>query len=88
MMDELSLQNINQRIINIEPFEQSLKKLMADGKEPEVMSKPVLQKVDNRAMISINGPMMFNPGLFERILFDAVSTQDLMAAVDDVAQIG
>ena len=86
MMDELSLQNINQRIINIEPFEQSLKKLMADGKEPEVMSKPVLQKVDNRAMISINGPMMFNPGLFERIMFDAVSTQDLMAAVDDVAQ--
>jgi len=85
-MDELSMQNIRQRIDNIDPFKKELKELMQDGEGKPFIQKPVLQKEGNRAMISINGPMMLNPGLFERVMFDAVSTQDLMAAVQDVAQ--
>ena len=86
MVDSLAMAGINQQIECIEPFKQELTKFMADDKESMIMNKPVLQKDGNRAMISINGPMMLNPGLFERVMFDAVSTQDLMAAVDDVAQ--
>jgi ClpP class serine protease len=86
MVDSLAMAGINQQIECIEPFKQELTKFMADDKEAMIMNKPVLQKDGNRAMISINGPMMLNPGLFERVMFDAVSTQDLMAAVDDVAQ--
>jgi len=86
MVDSLAMAGINQQVECIEPFKQELTKFMADDKEAMIMNKPVLQKDGNRAMISINGPMMLNPGLFERVMFDAVSTQDLMAAVDDVAQ--
>ncbi len=86
MIDSLAMAGINQQVECIEPFKQELTKLMADDKEALIMNKPVLQKEGNRAMISINGPMMLNPGLFERVMFDAVSTQDLMAAVKDVAQ--
>jgi len=86
MVDSLAMAGINQQVECIEPFKQELTKFMADDKESMIMNKPVLQKDGNRAMISINGPMMLNPGLFERVMFDAVSTQDLMAAVDDVAQ--
>lgn len=86
MVDCLAMAGINQQVECIEPFRKELTKLMADDKEAMIMNKPVLQKNGNRAMISINGPMMLNPGLFERVMFDAVSTQDIMAAVEDVTQ--
>jgi len=86
MVDSLAMVGINQQVECIEPFRKELTKLMIDDNEAKILNKPVLQKSDNRAMISINGPMMFNPGLFERVMFDAVSTQDLMKAVEDVKQ--
>jgi signal peptide peptidase SppA len=86
MVDCLAMAGINQQVECIEPFRKELTKLMADDKEAMIMNKPVLQKNGNMAMISINGPMMLNPGLFERVMFDAVSTRDLMAAVEDVTQ--
>ena len=46
----------------------------------------VLQKSGSRAMINIEGPIVYNPSMIERLLFGATSTQDIMQAVADVAQ--
>ncbi len=90
MIDELAMIGINQRIECIKSIDIKLDKAfiqtMADDETVSIMGTPVLQKTENRAMISINGPMMFNPGMFERIVFSAVSTQEVMAAVQDVSQ--
>lgn len=45
----------------------------------------VLQKSGSRAMINIEGPIAYNPSMIERLLFGATSTQDIMTAVQDVA---
>jgi ClpP class serine protease len=81
---------INQRMECIKAIDIKLDKAlissMAEDKEVSILSAPILQKEGNRAMISINGPMMFNPGLFEQVVFGAASTQEIMAAVQDVSQ--
>ena len=90
MIDELAMIGINQRMECIKSIDIKLDKAfiqsMAEDKEVSLMGTPVLQKEGNRAMISINGPMMFNPGMFEKLIFGATSTQELMAAVQDVSQ--
>jgi ClpP class serine protease len=86
MIDELAMIGINQRMECIEPFKKELEKLMQDGGQKPFEPKPILQKEGKRAMISIDGPMMPNPGLFERVMLGATSTQEIMAAVQDVSQ--
>jgi ClpP class serine protease len=90
MIDELAMIGINQRMECIKAIDIKLDKAlissMAEDKEVPLLSAPVLQKEGKRAMISINGPMMFNPGLFEQVVFGAASTQEIMAAVQDVSQ--
>lgn len=91
MIDEMSFHAIAQRAelitkidINID---QALITRMADHpEEVSLIGTPVLQKQGTRAMISVDGPMMFSPGLFDRLMFGAVSTQEVMAAVTDVRQ--
>lgn len=90
MIDELAMIGINQRMECIKAIDIKLDKAlissMAEDKEVPLLAAPVLQKEGKRAMISINGPMMFNPGLFEQVVFGAASTQEIMAAVQDVSQ--
>jgi ClpP class serine protease len=90
MIDELAMIGINQRMECIKKIDIKLDKAliesMVEESEVSLLGKPVLQKEGNRAMISISGPMMFEPGLFEQVIFGASSTQKLMAAVADVAQ--
>jgi ClpP class serine protease len=90
MIDELAMIGINQRMECIKAIDIKLDKAlissMAEDNEVPLLSAPVLQKEGKRAMISINGPMMFNPGLFEQVVFGAASTQEIMAAVQDVSQ--
>jgi len=88
MMDLFSSHKINQRIANIEPFKQELIKLLEDGESDHKMGKPVLQKDGSRALVTIHGLMMLNPDLFDRVIFGATSTSDLIAAMDDLAQDG
>lgn len=45
---------------------------------------PLLQKDGSRAMISIDGLMMFNPSILDKIFMSAVSTQDIMQAISEV----
>lgn len=88
MIDELNLSMMVQKSNSIKEIEISLDKaiikMASEEREISLNFEPVLQKSGSRAMISIDGPMVFNPDLIDRIIFGAVSTQELMAAVDDV----
>lgn len=65
---------------------KEVQELQIDASDLELGgAKSVLQKQGNRAMISIEGPMMFNPGVFDRLVMGATSTLDIMEAVQDVA---
>ena len=65
---------------------KEVQELQIDASDLELGgAQSVLQKQGNRAMISIEGPMMFNPGVFDRLVMDATSTLDIMEAVQDVA---
>ena len=90
MIDQLSLNTLMNRSESIKSVDFHIDKAVIKQEAQDVEAAfnfaPVLQKEGSRAMISINGPMMFNPGLIDRLLFSAVSTQDIMAAVADVAQ--
>jgi len=86
MIDELYLNGITQKFTPamIDTLQKEIAK-MADG-EPINLGKPVLQKEGSRAMISIDGPMMFAPTMFDKLIFNAVSTQEVQAAILDVMQ--
>ena len=45
---------------------------------------PLLQKDGSRAMISVDGLMMFNPSVLDKIFMSAVSTSDIIQAIGDV----
>lgn len=90
MIDNLSLNTLMKRSDLIKSIDFHIDKAVikqgAEDVEQAFNFAPVLQKEGSRAMISIDGPMAFNPNLIDRLLFGAVSTQDVMAAVADVAQ--
>ena len=43
----------------------------------------LIQKLGSRAMITVNGPFMYNPGPFQRWFMGAVDTQEIMDAVEE-----
>jgi len=90
MIDNLSLNMLMKKSEAISSvnfhIDKAVIKQGAEDIEQAFSFTPVLQKEGSRAMISINGPIAFNPSLIDRLLFSAVSTQELMAAVGDVAQ--
>jgi len=85
MIDELYLNSIAQKFTPamISTLENTLAKMEAG--EAVSLGKPVLQKDGSRAMISIDGPMMYNPSMFDKLFYQAVSTQEVQAAILDVA---
>jgi signal peptide peptidase SppA len=86
MIDEIHLNNLVQKSGIIENINiKSVDMADVDGEEL-MIGTPVLQKAGSRAMISIDGPIAFNPSLIDRLIFNAVSTQDIMKAVADVSQ--
>ena len=78
MIDQLSLNTLMSRSESIKSVDFHIDKAVIKQEAQDVEAAfnfaPVLQKDGSRAMISINGPMMFNPGLIDRLLFSAVST--------------
>jgi signal peptide peptidase SppA len=85
MIDELYLNGITQKFTPamIDTLQKTLVKMEAG--EAVNLGKPVLQKEGSRAMISIDGPMMYNPSMFDKLFYQAVSTQEVQAAILDVA---
>ena len=55
-------------------------------KLPEVTSSPFLTVEDGVGIISLNGPMMRNPDLISRLLFDAVDIEHAIDAVNEAAE--
>ncbi len=90
MIDNISLNALMKRAELIKSIDFHIDKAVTKMDSQEIEKAfsfaPVLQKEGSRAMISINGPMAFAPNLIDRLLFGAVSTQEIMAAVGDVAQ--
>ncbi len=91
MIDELALHALVQKASCIEKIHFSVDKAIIsqesdDDIETPFNFKPVLQKSGSRALIEIDGPISFSPTLLDKVFFSAVSTQEIMAAVADVAQ--
>lgn len=90
MIDEISLITLMKKSENIQSINIEIDKTIIKQDSIEIEKafnlKPVLQKEGNKAIIQIDGPIVFNPLLIERIIFSAVSTQEIMKAVADVSQ--
>jgi len=90
MIDELHLNMMVQKSSNLKEVQitagKALLKMANEERVVDLNFSPVLQKAGSRAMISIDGPMVFNPDLMDRIIFGAVSTHELMQAVIDVSE--
>lgn len=87
MIDELYLNGMNNQFTpKMQEALDSAVAKMSDHGEALVIGVPVLQKEGRRAMININGPMKLNPNILDKIIHSAVSTQEVNAAVLDVAQ--
>ena len=55
-------------------------------KLPEPSGNPLLSVEDGVGIISLHGPMMRNPDLISRLLFDALDIEEAMDAVNEAAQ--
>ena len=55
-------------------------------KLPDPTSNPLLSVDDGVGIISLNGPMMRNPDLISRLLFDALDIEEAMDAVNEAAE--
>lgn len=55
-------------------------------KLPELAGNPLLSVEDGVGIISLHGPMMRNPDLISRLLFDALDIEEAMDAVNEAAQ--
>jgi ClpP class serine protease len=90
MIDEISFNTMIERSRLFESVHFSMDKLLVKqaGEESALNFnfKPVLQKDGSRALIQIDGPIVYDPTMLDKLLFSAVSTQEIMAAVADVAQ--
>ena len=53
---------------------------------PDARSNSLLSVEDGVGVISLQGPMMRNPDLFSRLLFDAVDTDQVVDAVNEAAE--
>ena len=90
MVDEFSLNTLMKRSEAIKGIEFNIDKAVIKQDSGDIEAAftftPVLQKSGSRAMISVHGPIAFSPSLIDKLIFGAVSTQELMASVADVAQ--
>ena len=79
MIDQFELNCLIQKNEIFQKFD-----LRSEDLKAYAQARPVLQKDGSRAMISIDGVMMANPSILDRIFMSAVSTIDLIQAVGDV----
>jgi signal peptide peptidase SppA len=78
-VDTLRFQSVMARAnsINLKQYEQA---------EIEPTFNSILQKDGNKALITVDGPIIYAADDFEKFVFSAVDTLEIMSAVQDVAQ--
>ena len=64
-------------------MEKALITEQRDSRTVNSEGNPLIQKLGSRAMITVDGPFMFNPGPFQRWFMGAVDTQEIMEAVEE-----
>lgn len=86
MIDQIALNSLIEKSKMYEHIKITADFAEIDGEKKAIQFNPVLQKDGSRALINISGPMSPEPNIIEKIIFGATSTNEIMKAVQDVAQ--